>query len=379
MANEERTSGFREVFSRRLQMLRKMRGLSQAQLISKMKELADNDRAGLYETVSTTALEKYEKGLMMPQSSRLLCTISEALNVPIDDLMRPFAVTIDCRNFSFRKKSRLGKKKVEEIVLNIQNRIEKYVEIEEILNIKSEFDADLSDVIVDSEQNARKAAMRLRDEWGLGLGPIPQPIQVLEMHGVKVIEVNEDPTLFDGTSNKIEGIPVVVINTANKDDENPDIERRRFTLFHELGHQVLHFPADLSEKDEEHMCDTFANEMLIPEVTFKRLFGEKRQGILIGEVKNIQREFGISVRALMVKAKQLGVISENYHRHFCIRMNGDKALKAFIDHNEMQETKTTRYEQLIYRALAMEEISISKAASLMNIGVDELRKDLNFA
>lgn len=377
MENEEIVNDLKTVFSRRLQLLRKMRGLSLVQLAKRMSEI--ESESGLYKAVSSTALEKYENAVMLPQSSAILCALSKALDVPVDDLMRPFCVDVNCKNFQFRKKSRLGKKKQEEIVFAIHNRIEKYIEIERILNIGRDFDVNLDDIIVNSESAACEAAMRLREKWSLGLGPIPQPVQVLENHGVKVIAVHEDPNLFDGTSNTIEGMPIVVINMENRYTDNPDVERRRFTLFHELGHQVLNIPEHLEQKDKEHFCDVFANEMLIPSVTFRSLFGDKRRSILVGELKNVQKEYGISARALMMKAKQLGIINESTHRWFCIRVNQNEDLKAFLDHNEMQETPTTRYEQLVYRALAMELITTSKAAGLMGMGVDELRNDLNFA
>lgn len=359
---------FRRTFPKRLINARKIKGLSQAQLAEKLGNI-----------VSSTSIEKYENGIMIPQSTDIIVKLANALGIPAGDFFREFRVNVDCGKFEFRKKSRLGKKKQESIVLKIKDRIEKYIEVEQIMQFEPHFDVDLSDIIVDSDDKAREVAMRLRSEWHLGLGPIPQPIQVLEAHGVKVIEVNEDPTLLDGTSNTIDGIPVVVINMNNKNPENPDVERRRFTLFHETGHQVMNIPSEIDDKTKEHLCDVFANEMLIPKQTFIKIFGEKRQTILLGELKNVQKEYGISIRALMMKAKQLNVISESRHKWFCINVNKDEKLKAFVDKNEYTEVHSTRFEQLVYRALAMEEITISKAASLLNKSVGELRNDPNFA
>lgn len=367
----------KDIYPRRLIIFRKMRGMSQAQLAKRLEELEAECNDGRYKSVSSTALEKYEKGIMLPQDE-IKRTIADALDIPIEDFDKPFDVNIDCSKFAFRKKSRLGKKKQEEIVLAIQNRIEKYVEVERMLNINTKFDGDLSNIVVTCDVDARKAAMKLRKDWSLGLGPIPQSIQVLENHGVKVIAVNEDPTLFDGTSNTIEGIPVLVINMNYKDKNNPDIERRRFTLFHELGHQVLKFGSDVDDKTQEHLCDVFANEMLIPQSTFLDIFGNKRQNILIGELKSVQQQFGISCRALMMKAKQLGVVTESSHKYFCIRINQNADLKAFVDRNAMQEMPTTRFERLVYRALAMKEIDTSKAATLLGLGAEKVKEDLNF-
>jgi Zn-dependent peptidase ImmA (M78 family) len=223
--------------------------------------------------------------------------------------------------------------------------------------------------------------MKLRKKWKLGLGPIPQPISVLEAHGVKVIEVEEDPLLFDGTSNTVEGIPVLVLNKAEVITEDgkhlQNEERRRLTLFHELGHQVMHFSEGLSDKEKEDLCNVFANEMLIPSSTFRQIFGEKRASISYWELKDVQREFGISARALMMKAVQLGVISASKHKWFCINLNKNASLREALDKTAVQVQHTSRFDRLVYRSLDSELITHSKAAQLLGISLSKLKNNLN--
>ena len=371
----------RAIFAQRLQNARKICGLSQAELVAKMEDLAIKLPI-LFMAVSTTAIERYEKGIMFPESDKILGTLAEALNTTISELLRPFAVKVDCSQFAFRKKAKLGKKAVEAIKLKIQQRIENYVEIERISGMESSFDASvLSGMVVSDADSARAAAMELRQKWELGLGPIPQPISVLEAHGVKVIEVEEDPLLFDGTSNMVEGIPVLVLNKEKetKDDGNhlQNEERRRLTLFHELGHQVMHFAQGLNDKEKEVLCNVFANEMLIPTSTFKQIFGDKRASISCWELKDVQREFGISARALMMKAVQLGVITSSKHKWFCINLNKNASLREALDKTAVQVQHTSRFDRLVYRSLDSELITHSKAAQLLGISLSELKNNLN--
>lgn len=370
-------------FAKRLQNFRKMCGLSQSDLVEKMKKLAA-DMPFIYKAVSSTAIERYENAVMYPEDSMTMLTIADALGVKTDELNRPFAVNVDCSKFEFRTKSKLGKKAKEIIKLKIQQRIEKYVEIEQIAGICPKFDVDYSHIIVRTPGDAREVAGALRKDWNLGLGPIAQPILVLESHGVKVIEVEENPELFDGTSNVVDGIPVVVLNKNDQPVSNPKHqntpERRNLTLWHEMGHKIMNIPEDVEDKERENLCNVFAGEMLIPASTFIEIFGAKRHLISSWELKDVQREFGISVRALMIKAEQLGVISKGRHKWYNITLNKaeNAEFRRYIDAPAIQAQHTSRFKRLVYRCLASETITMSKAAELLGISISELRKNLDF-
>ena len=372
----------KQTFARRLRVARLMCGLSQAELVAKMKELAE-DFPALYKSVSTTAVERYENAVMFPENSSILVTLAEALNTNVDNLTRQFTIRID-KDFSFRKKSKLGKKRIDVVKMKVQQCIEKYVEIENITGDEPKFDAFFNNIVVKKAEDARLVANELRKKWNLGDGPISQPMVMLEEHGVKVIEVEEDPELFDGTSTIVEGLPVVVLNKCesfrpeSKHTFSP--ERRNLTLFHELGHQIMNIPDDVSDKEKENLCNVFANEMLIPSKTFLNIFGKKRQAITIVELKDVQLNYGISARALMMKAHQLGVINKSRYVGFCIKMNdpANERLRKTLDGSSMPAEHTSRYERLVFRALSSETITTSKAAEMLDISVDEVRERLIF-
>lgn len=379
---KEKINQMKETFMMRLQNARKMLGLSQAELAERTEELERKDPS-LFKSVSSTSVERYEKGIMFPESDSIMLALAKSLDMHPEDLLRPITVNIDHSKFEFRKKSKLGKKAVEAIKLKISERIEKYIEIERIAGDTPKFTNNIRHINVATAEEARFAANLLRHEWNLGDGPIAQPILVLESNGVKVIEVDEDPELFDGTSIIVEGVPVVVLNkndqpTGNAKHQNNE-ERRRLTLFHELGHKMMNIPEEIQGKEREDLCNVFANEMLIPSKTFTSIFGNKRQMISSWELKDVQHEFGISVRALMKKAEQLGVISKSRYTWFCVSMNKseNEGLRRMMDATATEPQHTSRYKRLVYRCLSSEVITTSKAAQMLNIPISELRKTLN--
>lgn len=362
-----------KVFAIRLQNARKVSGMSQAELASKMSELQSVCPV-MYKGVSSTAIEKYENGVMVPDNDIIMVTIAKALNTNVANLRRPFRVKIG--EFEFRKKSKLGKKAVERIKIMAQQRIEKYVEVERLLNEEIGCKVNFSHLVVHNRNDARVIANKLRQEWNMGIGPISNAINLLENHGVKVIEVEEDPELFDGTSSMVDGIPVVVLNANAGDSSDPKhhntYERRNLTLFHELGHQLMNITDDINDKEKENICNAFASEFLIPSEMFIKLFGPKRTGISFFELKDVQREYGISARALMYKASELGVITPSRYKYFNISLNKDPNLRYAIDETVMPAQHSSRFERLVYRALASEVISISKAAELLDKSVSDV-------
>ena len=363
----------KEVFAIRLQNARKVSGMSQAELASKMSEL-QSVCPMMYKGVSSTAIEKYENGVMVPDNDIIMVTIAKALNTNVANLRRPFRVTIG--EFDFRKKSKLGKKAVERIKIMARQRIEKYVEVERLLNEEIGCKVNFSHMVVHNRNDARVIANKLRQEWNMGIGPISNAINLLENHGVKVIEVEEDPELFDGTSSMVDEIPVVVLNANAGDSSDPKhyntYERRNLTLFHELGHQLMNIADDVEDKEKENICNAFASEFLIPSDMFIKIFGPKRTGISFFELKDVQREYGISARALMYKASELGVITTSRFKYFNISLNKDPNLRYAIDETVIPPQHSTRFERLVYRALASEVISISKAAELLDKSVSDV-------
>ena len=312
--------------------------------------------------VSKNSISKYEKGLMMPNSS-VLIKICEALGMSVDYFFRDKMVELG--HVEFRKKARLGKMAIKSIHEHIKEFAERYIEVEKILGIPSP--VALAQYKVSCFVDAIDAAIKLRDAWQLGSDGIVGFINLLESKGIKVIEIENYPD-FDGVSGIIdEKYYFIAVNH----DYTP--ERKRFTLAHELGHHVLDINSDL---DKEKICHSFANEFLLPSEVFISIMGEKRHDISLNELRAIQRAYGISVDAQMMKARSLDIISENRFASFHKKKNFSPSFKANVELSVFPSENCGRFEALVYMALAKELISMSKAAALLGQSLDVVRRKL---
>lgn len=345
-----------EIFAQRLKNARIMKGLSMDELVSAMGN-----------TITKMTISKYEKCQLSPNST-IIISLAKALNQTVDYFFRPYSLKID--TIKFRKtKSNLAVKQENAIKEQISDLIERYINIEEICNASVGFKSSLTNKITGEEQ-VKQAAEALRNEWSIGNDGIVNVIDLLEDHGIKVMEI-EALSSFDGLSSMVNGIyPVVILNKTYSS------ERKRFTALHELGHLVLNFEDDISEKDEEHFCNLFANEMLISESVFKAIIGEHRHDISYQELKAIQLKFGISCDALMYKAKSCGIISEQRYKTYCITKNKNAYVKSLIEKSMYPQEESLRFNSLVYKALSNELITVSKAASLLHQDVEKVREDL---
>lgn len=323
-------------------------------------------------SVSKQAISKYEAAKMMP-SSTTIADLAMALDVEPDYFFRPFTFNLNEFNVSFRKKSDTSVKDVNALKVRIQDDVERYLEVEEILGKDKETILQTDGESLSSSSQMREQANRLRDEWHLGYDAIGNVQDVLEEHGIKVI-CTEAPTGFDGVSGIINGKDyIVVLNKSQK-----HVERRRFTTMHELGHLLFdrRFSPSLTLREKEKLCDAFANEMLLPSVVVRKVFssGEK---ISTFEIRQLQVVYGISFDAIMHKLHDLGIINDSKYKTYCIRKNHDDAWKQFVEASYYQEGFSTKFEMMVYAAAAKDLISTSKAASLLHSSVSTVRKHLN--
>ncbi|HSO87556.1 MAG TPA: ImmA/IrrE family metallo-endopeptidase [Draconibacterium sp.] len=85
------------------------------------------------------------------------------------------------------------------------------------------------------------------------------------------VEVDE-PHDFDGLSSFVDHkIPVIVVNL------NFPVERKRFTLLHELGHLLLSVNQNFTEKEVENDFNRYAGAILIPQSKMIAEFGPSRK------------------------------------------------------------------------------------------------------
>jgi Zn-dependent peptidase ImmA (M78 family) len=324
-----------------------------------LQELADN----MDKPVSRQAISKYEQGKMQPDSPALL-SLSSALGVRPDYFFRePAQLSV----IEFRKHAMLPGKERERIEAKAIDMLERYRELESCLGLDSLFVHPFPDAALASFDDAGSYAEKLRNAWNLGIDPIPDVIEMLESYNVRVIMIDA-PEGFDGLSAWSGDIPVIVFN------QNRDVVRRRFTALHELAHLLFRCEAATSRENEK-LAHAFAGAFLFPKESFLRAFGEKRTHFTERELLDMKEYFGISVGAIMARARGLDVISEFTYRNFCIAWS-----KYRIDEPGEYRSKEepTRFRQLLDRAVSEEIITMSKAAELAGKSYNELNEEMSF-
>jgi len=86
----------------------------------------------------------------------------------------------------------------------------------------------------------------------------------------------------------------------------------------------LNFDGHFTESEIEKLCFRFGGALLIPEATFGMALGDHRHNLAVQELISIKETYGISVHAIMARARNLGVISESRYRQFCISISKNK-------------------------------------------------------
>lgn len=350
------------MFSDRLKLARKRAGLSLRDLANKL----DN-------RVSAQAIGKYEGGQMFPSTS-VLVALGAALDVDLDFLTS--AQVAELCGVEFRKTGGAKVKEAARVEAAVIDSVERYLAIEAVLEMASETHAlqGRSAKTVASYDEAEHEAEALRAEWKLGCDPIPGVTKLLEEQGVKVLALDM-PAKFSGLTCEVKRsgglppLPVIVVSTGFS------IERRRFTLCHELAHCVIDGAHDDEAHapgpglDHEKIMHRFAAAFLMPAESIYAEFGRQRHAIAFEEIVRVKHFFGVSAAAMIYRLRDLGIIREGY-MSYVFQTHGrtwrtaePEPLKPQSRSARAEEPE--RFERLVYRALAEQLIALPKAAALL--------------
>ncbi len=336
----------------RLKMARAMSGFS-------LRELAE--RAG----VSHMAVSKYERGLDVP-SSAVLLRLAEALSVKLDYLFRSSTVVLDPAAVHFRCGSMCGAKARNQVRAEVVECTERTFDVEKLLGERRPFGKPAFDLEVSSVEDVERVALDLRNAWELGLGPIVNLIAVLENRGVRVCLIQGSEG-FDGLSAWIQGeIPVIAIQRGIPGD------RQRFDLAHELAY--LLFGLSPSTK-EEAVALRFARALLVPELTARAELGDRRRDLSTNELYLLKHKHGLSMQAWVRRAQDLDIIDEAAYQRICQRFI-QMGWRRQEPGKQVPSEEPGRMKQLVFRALAEDVISRSRAQELLDEPLSEMVPEL---
>lgn len=345
------------MIGKRLKLARSAAGLS-------LRGLSDR----IDSRVTAQAIGKYERNQSMP-SSGVLIALSDALNVSVNFLAGDSNLSLLSVEFRTKKvKSRREENRIGAMVLQM---LERYLTIEEILGLPSiNWDKPRSAPypVNNDLLEADRAASLLRNEWEMGLNPIPNMVELIEDRGVKVLfrpmeDGMDGLTAYVRREDSVES-PVIVVNGDHGG------ERQRFTIAHEIGHLMLDVSPGI---DEEKAAHRFAGAFLMPAETMWAEIGKHRAALGWVELFNLKLMLGVSVQAITYRCKDLGIIDQSVMgRMFDQFEELGWRSPPYQEAHPMPGEKSGRFERLCYRALAEGAISESKASELLEISVYDL-------
>ena len=341
------------MFGDRLKLARKKAGYS-------LRGLSD----ALDGHVTAQALGKYERGAMMP-SSGVLIRLAKILGVSLEYLLSEQVEELEAVEFRKRSGTLVGERA--RVSAEVIDCLQRYLTIEEILGLDSGVwrTPQWANRFLNREDEGETVAENMRKEWQLGIDPIPNMTALLEDWGIKVLVI-ELPERVSGLTCLVrrqrqeQQVPVIVVN------RKATLERRRFTLAHELAHRLID---PNSPVNHEKASNVFAGAFLIPRGHLVREIGEARKATGYQELIQLKRMYRVSAATLLVRFKQVGVINESTLAYafqtFARGWRSTEPEPLERRGEEGQHEEPRRFERLCYWALAEGLISPSKAGELL--------------
>ena len=143
---------------------------------------------------------------------------------------------------------------------------------------------------------------KLRQEWGIKQGSVQHLTKLVEDAGCVIVDYSFPSAKLDGLCIRADQKPPIIF--LNKDLPK---SRRRLSLAHELGHLVMHTEP---HEEVENQAWEFAGEFLMPAAEIE----QKLAGLNLDKLGQLKKEWGVSMQAILYRAKKLGKISESYYR-----------------------------------------------------------------
>lgn len=194
-----------------------------------------------------------------------------------------------------------------------------------------------------------RAAQALRRAWGLGTGPIPRMVRLLETHGIVVTLVpfaGSATATVDAFSTSQLPRPIVVLTPDRADD----VYRHRFTAAHELGHLLLHGDSAPGDPLQEKEADSFAAEFLTPGEVIRPELPPRMD---LKALEELGKKWGVAVDSLVYRCREVGTVSDPAYRRAFQRLSQLRRLGIFQP--ESVDGYPGEAPVLIERAFAMAE------------------------
>lgn len=335
--------------------------------------------------VSRQAYSNLEHGKSLPKSSTL-AKLAKELKVDINDLL---ADPPDLKSLRFRSNKSLSKTEENirnQLIYDVYRWLQDYNELASLLKYPKpkELKVNTSD--------PKNAAEEFRQFLKLENNePINDIIGLLEKYEVRFYLKESKLKKFFGFSVEIQGGgPAIIVNT----DTSITIERQIFTVAHELAHILLHKDSFSSNeiqeiKQQEKEADLFASYFLLPAVGFQKELEEAKGLHWVDAVLHVKRKYKVSYQTVLYRLiEQYNLNAQKIYPQFTrgIKDRYGISLKNHYEPYPIEEErlnepdKLSQYDfvedklkRLVREAYEQEEISLSRAAEILHLSLEDMR------
>lgn len=196
---------------------------------------------------------------------------------------------------------------------------------------------DLRIPTIDCSDDIDDIAMKLREWWQLGNGPIDNLVYHAEKNGIIITSFATDTNDIDAFSQKIdinneERYAIAISNNKNT------AARIHFDVAHELGHILLHdweddldllSPEEFKQREQE--ANNFASAFLLPRDTFIKEIGQYADKL--NYYIELKKKWKVSIAAMIRRAKDLYLINYDQYQSLMRQMqkNGIRKIEPLDD------------------------------------------------
>ena len=318
------------------------------------KNMSKKELASLVE-VTPMAISHYESGDRRPGMD-VIKALASALDVRVSDFLRNRNENLVFTHGEFRKGSRLSVGQQEYVHESVEEYMNRFYTIVDILGGEVLPEAPACHRI-DLSENPEQDAKALRKYLRISeAGPIGNLVELLENKGILVCFLEIESDSFSGMNGLVNGRSYIIVNKAMPP------ERVRSTIVHEMAHFIFVWPEELQDKDVENRATAISGAFLLSEEDAKRELGIRRSAVT-KDMALICREYGISMYLLVKRANLCGIITDSTAKDFYIKA-GQHGWKR-NEPSRINQEEPTLFSQLVFRAVSESEISVQKGAELL--------------
>lgn len=242
-----------------------------------------------------------------------------------------------------------------ELVLDVAEVLERYVRLPEAAVPFAPLNVDATD------DELADAAQQLRRAWHLPDGPVGHLVRHMEANGILVARLEVANRGIDAFSHSQGLRPVVILGS-----DKGDAARSRFDAAHELGHLMCHPDADPGGQQEQQ-AHAFAAELLMPRAHLRQVLPRRFD---LGAYARLKQEWGVSIAALLYRARSLDVISDAAYRRAVMIMNkhyGRRSEPYPLERSELPTLLATACSVAGESGISREQIAAETCLSLEDL------------